>query len=45
MTLVDFRGPSMAGQADIEYKWRPATQEYVMIEATIGRTGHSADAA
>lgn len=39
------RQHGVVGLAGMEYKWRASTQEYVMIEPTIGRTDHQEEIA
>lgn len=45
MTTRFFREQGVVGLAGMEYKWRAATQEYVMIEPTIGRSDHQEEIA
>lgn len=45
ITTQFFREQGVIGLAGMEYKWRAATQEYVMIEPTIGRTDHQEEIA
>ncbi|MES1936609.1 FAD-dependent oxidoreductase [Salinisphaera hydrothermalis] len=45
ITTRFFQGEGVIGLAGMEYKWRAATQEYVMIEPTIGRTDHQEEIA
>ncbi|WP_423823464.1 hypothetical protein V5738_05770 [Salinisphaera sp. SPP-AMP-43] len=44
-TTAFFRSQGVVGFASMEYKWRSATGEYVMIEPTIGRTDHQEEVA
>ncbi|HET7313716.1 hypothetical protein [Salinisphaera sp.] len=45
VTTRFFREQGVIGLAGMEYKWRAATQEYVMIEPTVGRTDHQQEIA
>ncbi len=45
ITTRFFREQGVVGLAGMEYKWRADTQEYVMIEPTIGRTDHQEEVA
>lgn len=45
LTTRFFSAQGVTGLASMEYKWRAATQDYVMIEPTIGRTDHQEEIA